>query len=81
MIEVGLWVKSDEEEMIIKKDAQGHPALIPLSSPPPFTDRETQKAKVRTLYQQLTGQVYPHPYAATRQLLWDFIEVAVTRLP
>ncbi len=81
MIEVGLWIKTDQEEVLIKRDAQGHPDLIPLSDPGPFTDREDRKAKVRSFYQQLTGRAYPHPHAATRQLLWDFIEVAVKRLP
>jgi hypothetical protein len=81
VIEVGLWVKTDQEEIVIKRDAGGHPDLAPLSDPQPFVDREAKKEKIRSFYQQLTGRPHPHPHAATRQLLWDFIEVALKRLP
>jgi len=69
------------EHYLIQKDANDYPDLIPLSNAPPLDDYRAKKAKGRSLYEALTGRAYPHPNATTRQILWDFIEVAIKHLP
>ncbi|HEY5599309.1 MAG TPA: hypothetical protein VIK48_01350 [Candidatus Manganitrophaceae bacterium] len=80
MIEIGLWARTEEgETFLIKKDPNGYPDL---SSPDrPLPDVQAKKEKARALYHALTGRNYPHPHATTRQVLWDFLEAAIERLP
>lgn len=80
MIEIGLWVRTDQgETFLIKKDPNGYPDLASFDSP--LADREAQKTKARALYETLTGRPYSHAHATTRQVLWDFLEAAIKRLP
>jgi len=82
VIEVGLWIQTGtDERFLVKKDPSGHPALSVLKSPNPLESKEDKKAKLRDLYEQLTGRVYPHPHATSRQLMWDFLEAAIKQLP
>ncbi len=82
MIEVGLWVRTQNGDVFcIKKDAQGHPDLLPLSHPERVLSREEKKQTARAFYEQLTGGRYPHDHAAMRQVLWDFLERAIRHLP
>lgn len=83
MIEVGLWIKSEEgESFLIKKDSNGYPDLIaPFSNNSPLKDYKTKKEKCKTFYESLTRKKYPHQNATTRQVLWDFLEVAIRHLP
>ncbi|MEK7286174.1 MAG: hypothetical protein AAB035_02620 [Nitrospirota bacterium] len=96
MIEVGLWIRtagdgapaephlsSSEEVFLIKKDPAGHPIFSVLQSAAdaPLLDTvDLKKAKIRVLYESLTGHPHPHPHATSRQLMWDFIEAAMKRL-
>jgi hypothetical protein len=81
-----------EEIFLIKKDPAGHPTLsvlqfaadaLPAEDVPPETMLDTvdkKKAKIRLLYENLTGHPHPHPHATSRQLMWDFIEAATKQL-
>lgn len=81
MVEIGLWIQTAEgETFLIKKDPNGYPDL---TSPSGYalSDSKTKKEKAKELYQILTGKSYPHAHATTRQVLWDFLEVAIQQLP
>ncbi len=80
-MEVGLWFPTETGAYVIKKDAQGHPDVVPLAGAEPLADREAKKVVIKRAYEQLTGRPYPHDHAATRQVLWDFLEVAIKYLP
>jgi hypothetical protein len=41
---------------------------------------DKKKAKIRLLYENLTGHPHPHAHATSRQLMWDFIEAATKQL-
>jgi len=69
------------ESYLLQKDAHDYPDLISLSKDRPLEDYRAKKAKGKALYEALTGKKYPHPNATTRQVLWDFIEVAIKHLP
>ncbi len=82
MIEVGLWIQTETgETFIVNKDPSGHPTLTVFKSPNLLESTEDKKAKLRELYQGLTGQPHPHPHATSRQLMWDFLEAAIKQLP
>ena len=88
MIEVGLWIKTSSEVpnhsgevFIVKKDPSGHPVLSVFESPHQLESPEEKKAKLRELYEKLTGKAHPHPHATSRQLMWDFLEAAIKQLP
>ncbi len=82
MAEVGLWIQSAQgDTFLIKKDANGYPDLIPLSSKLSFSNAKEKKETCKTFYEDLTGKKYAHPDATTRQVLWDFLEVAIHHLP
>lgn len=82
MIDVGMWFKTAAgETFLIKKDANGYPDLIHLDSDEPLEDVKAKKEKGKLLYETLTGKKYPHPNATTRQVLWDFLEIAIQKLP
>ncbi|MBI3358652.1 MAG: hypothetical protein HY037_03595 [Nitrospirae bacterium] len=82
MIKVGLWIQTETDEVfIVKKDPSGHPVLTVFRSPNPLESTEDKKAKLRELYDQLTGRTHPHPHATSRQLMWDFLEAAIKQLP
>ena len=81
MLEVGLWVGTETGGFIIKKDAQGHPDLVSLSDGVSVWDREDKKREAKRFYAEITGRPYPHDHAAMRQVLWDFLEVAIKHLP
>lgn len=82
MIEIGLWIRTPQGEIfLIKKDSNGYPELTPLSPEYPFSDTQAKKEKGKELYENLTGKKYPHAHATTRQVLWDFLEVAIQQLP
>jgi hypothetical protein len=81
MIEIGLWIQTAQgETFLIKKDPNGYPDLVPLSSNSPI-DIKVKKERVKELYEGLTGKSYPHAHATTRQVLWDFLEIAIQQLP
>ena len=81
-IEVGLSVQTEAgETYLIKKDPHGYPDLVSLSGDKPLKGMAEKKAMGKALYARLTGKPYPHPDATTRQVLWDFLEVAIQRLP
>jgi hypothetical protein len=80
-MEVGLWLSTEAGTYVIKKDGQGHPDVVSLAGAEPLPDREAKKIAVKRAYEQLTGRPYPHDHAATRQVLWDFLEVAIKYLP
>ncbi|MEK7747711.1 MAG: hypothetical protein AAB300_01350 [Nitrospirota bacterium] len=77
---------SSEEIFLIKKDQAGHPVFSTLKSVADVPSEavldtvEAKKAKIRSLYQSLTGHPHPHPHATSRQLMWDFIEAAMKQL-
>ncbi len=82
MTEVGLWILSKKGiPYIIKKDPNGYPDLVPLAPSPPLKGLEEKKDLCKSFYEDLTGKKYSHPDATTRQVLWDFLEVAIDRLP
>ncbi|MFQ5588722.1 MAG: hypothetical protein ACE5F7_07765 [Nitrospiria bacterium] len=82
MIEIGMWLTtSDGETLLIKKDANGYPDLVPINPDIPLEGTNAKKEKGKILYEELTGKKYPHPNATTRQVLWDFLEVAIQHLP
>ncbi len=82
MTDVGLWIHAaDGKTFLIKKDSNGYPDLIPLHDDASFDGIKAKKEKGKTLYEDLTGTKYPLPNATTRQVLWDFLEVAIQRLP
>ncbi|WDT77155.1 MAG: hypothetical protein MPW16_08030 [Candidatus Manganitrophus sp.] len=82
MTEIGLWIQTDQgESLLIKKDPNGYPDLVSLSPDLPLADFQAKKEKAKMLYEQLTGKSYPHAHATTRQVLWDFLEVAIQHLP
>jgi hypothetical protein len=63
--------------------------LSPAADVPPETTAERplrldtvdqKKAKIRFLYENLTGHPHPHAHATSRQLMWDLIEAATKRL-
>lgn len=82
MTDVGLWVQTSKgETFLIKKDMHGYPDIIPLQPDTPLEGIKVKKEKGKILYEDLTGKKYPHPNATTRQVLWDFLEVAIQRLP
>jgi hypothetical protein len=81
MIEIGLWIRTPQgDTFLIKKDPNGYPDLTSLAEPP-LADIHEKKEKGKELYENLTGKKYPHPHATTRQVLWDFLEVAIQQLP
>ncbi|TAK01568.1 MAG: hypothetical protein EPO39_14220 [Candidatus Manganitrophaceae bacterium] len=82
MAEIGLWIQTDQgESLLIKKDPNGYPDLVSLSPHLALPDIQAKKEKVKALYEKLTGKGYPHAHATTRQVLWDFLEVAIQHLP
>ncbi len=82
MAEIGLWIQSREgETFLIKKDAHGYPDLVSLSPNPPVFKPNDKKEKCKSFYEDLTGKKYAHPDATSRQVLWDFLEVAIQHLP
>jgi hypothetical protein len=82
MIEIGLWIQTPQgERFLIKKDPNGYPDLTPLAPEISFADTQAKKEKGKELYEILTGKKYPHAHATTRQVLWDFLEVAIQQLP
>ncbi len=82
MTEIGLWVRTSQgETFLIKKDPNGYPDLASLSGELPLADIQAKKEKGKELYENLTGKKYPHAHATTRQVLWDFLEVAIQQLP
>lgn len=82
MAEVGLWIQSRKgDTFLIKKDTNGYPDLISLSSNQSLTNTKEKKEKCKSFYKDLTGKKYAHPDATTRQVLWDFLEVAIRHLP
>jgi len=82
MTEIGLWIRTDQgESLLIKKDANGYPDVVSLSPHLPLADAQAKKEKIKALYENLTGKSYPHAHATTRQVLWDFLEVAIQHLP
>ena len=82
MIEIGLWIKTPQgETFLIKKDPNGYPDLASLSADSPLADIQAKKEKGKELYESVTGKKYPHPHATSRQVLWDFLEVAIQQLP
>ncbi len=82
MTDVGMWFQSASgETFLIKKDAHGYPDLIPLQLEKPLQGVKAKKEKGKILYEELTGKKYPHPNATTRQVLWDFLEIAIQKLP
>ncbi|MFY9268284.1 MAG: hypothetical protein WAO55_00885 [Candidatus Manganitrophaceae bacterium] len=81
-MEVGLWIRTEEgESVLIKKDPHGYPDLIAFPPATPINEAQAKREKVKLLYEKLTGKAYPHPNATTRQVLWDFLEVAIQHLP
>lgn len=82
MAKVGLWIQSKTgDTFLIKKDLNGYPDLISLSSKQSLRDAKEKKEKCKSFYEDLTGKKYSHPNATTRQVLWDFLEVAIHHLP
>jgi len=82
MAQVGLWIQSLEgETFLIKKDANGYPDLVSLAPNPPALNTIDKKEKCKSFYEDLTGKKYAHPDATSRQVLWDFLEVAIQKLP
>jgi len=82
MLEIGMWFQTREgETFLIKKDANGYPDLVPLQAQNTLENIKTKKEKGKILYEELTGKKYPHPNATTRQVLWDFLEIAIQKLP
>ncbi len=82
MTDVGMWFQTSQgETFLIKKDANSYPDLIPLHPDTPLEGIKVKKEKGKMLYEDLTGKKYPHPNATTRQVLWDFLEMAIQRLP
>lgn len=82
MTEIGLWIQTDQgEALLIKKDPNGYPDVVSLSPQLILADSQVKKEKVKALYEKLTGKSYPHAHATTRQVLWDFLEVAIQHLP
>ncbi|MBI3804829.1 MAG: hypothetical protein HY282_13815 [Nitrospirae bacterium] len=82
MIEVGLWIQTDQgESLLIKKDPNGYPDVVSLSPSLTLTDSQSKKEAIKALYEKLTGKSYAHAHATTRQVLWDFLEVAIQHLP
>ena len=82
--EIGLWIQiSDDESFLIKKDPNGYPDILPVSSQhlPENSLTRTKKETAVLLYEKLTGRPYCHPHATTRQAIWDFLEVAIVSLP
>lgn len=80
MIEIGLWIRTDQgETFLIKKDPNGYPDITSFDSP--LNGIQIKKEKARMLYEALTGISYPHAHATTRQALWDFLEAAIKQLP
>ncbi len=80
--EIGLWIQTSEgETFLIKKDAQGYPDFSGIGGASPLSDRDLKKQKIRDLYESLSGKSYTHSHATLRQMLWDFIEMAIHRLP
>ena len=76
-MEVGLWIKDAAGlECVLVKDCRGYPSLRSLG-PAACGEREEG---IR-LYQELTGNPYPHQEATRRQVLWDLLEAALPRLP
>jgi len=82
MAKVGLWIQTKTgDTFLIKKDSNGYPDLISLSSNKSLTDTKEKKEKCKSFYEDLTGKKYSHPNATSRQVLWDFLEVAIHYLP
>jgi|GEM_PF-1686274 len=82
--EIGLLIQvSDSESFLIKKDPNGYPdiLLVSYNHSPEVSLTKTKKETAALLYEKLTGRPYPHPHATTRQVLWDFLEVAIGSLP
>lgn len=82
MTEVGLWIQTDRgETLLIKKDPNGYPDVVSLSPSLPLADSQAKKEAMKALYERLTGKSYAHAHATTRQVIWDFLEVAIQHLP
>ncbi|NOY83252.1 MAG: hypothetical protein GXO96_00255 [Nitrospirae bacterium] len=82
MTDIGMWFQSEAgETFLIKKDANGYPDLIPLQGEKPLEGVKAKKEKGKSLYEELTGKKYPHENATSRQVLWDFLEIAIQKLP
>ncbi len=82
MIEIGMWLQTSAgETLLVKKDANGYPDIVSLDPDTSFEGVKEKKEKGKLLYEELTGKQYPHPNATTRQVLWDFLEVAIQHLP
>ncbi len=82
MIEIGMCLKTPSgETWLIKKDPNGYPDLIPIDPDTPLGGIKEKKEKGKLFYEELTGKKYPHSNATTRQVLWDFLEVAIQHLP
>ncbi len=82
MTDLGLWFQSKSgEAFLIKKDENGYPDLISLQAEKPLEGVKAKKEKGKSLYEELTGKKYPHENATSRQVLWDFLEIAIQKLP
>ncbi len=79
-MEVGLYVQTGHEAWVVKKSPEGHPVLTALL-PDRLLARPEQRKLATIFYEGLTGVPYPHAHATTRQVLWDFLEVAIRHLP
>jgi len=80
-VEVGLWIRAEGQSFLLRADPQGHPDIDALSEGAALPDREAKKRQAKAIYEWITGRRYPHDHAATRQILWDVLEVAIPRLP
>ncbi len=82
MTDLGMWFQSKTgETFLIKRDANGYPDLIPLQPENLLEGVKAKKEKGKMLYEELTGKKYPHENATSRQVLWDFLEIAIQKLP
>ncbi len=82
MTDIGMWFQSEAgETFLIKKDANGYPDLISLQRENSLEGVKAKKEKGKSLYEELTGKKYPHENATSRQVLWDFLEIAIQKLP